>query len=289
MTGRLSVVATPIGNLDDVTLRALQTLREADAILAEDTRRTRVLCTHHGVQTPLRAFHAHSSDEKVAAFARELAEGASFALVTDAGTPLVSDPGARLVTAAAALGVRVEPIPGPSAPLAALSASGLRVGAFRFVGFLPRSGGRRKKAMAAMREAEEATVLFEAANRLAKTLRELSDAIGPDRPAAVCRELTKLHEEIARGSLSELAARFAEGARGEVTLVVEGRGEETEDAPLDRDAALDRARALLDEGLRTKEAARQLSEELSVPSGEAYALVLEARVLEARDLEAREG
>jgi len=277
VSGRLSVVATPIGNLDDVTLRALATLREADAILAEDTRRTRVLCTHHGVSTPLRAFHAHSPDEKVDALARELAEGAHFALVTDAGTPLVSDPGARLVSAAASLGVKIEPIPGPSAPLAALSASGLRVGAFRFDGFLPRSGGRRKRAMGAARDAAEATVLFEAANRLAKTLRELTEVVGADRPAAVCRELTKLHEEIARGTLGELAERFAEGARGEVTLVIEGRPDDAAPEPVDREAAIEQARALLDEGLRTKAAARKLAEALGLTAGDAYAIVLEAR------------
>ncbi|MCB9593221.1 MAG: 16S rRNA (cytidine(1402)-2'-O)-methyltransferase [Sandaracinaceae bacterium] len=273
MSGRLAVVATPIGNLEDMTLRALRTLREADAILAEDTRRTRALCSHHGVSTPLRAFHAHTPDATVQALVDELRGGAVLALVTDAGTPLVSDPGARLVAAATDAGIRVEPIPGPSAPLAALVASGLHVGAFRFVGFLPRSGGKRRVALDALETASEATVFFEAANRLPETLAELAARL-PDRRAAVARELTKLHEEVARGTLTELAERFAEAPRGEITIVVEGAPER--DEPLDEEALVKQARALLDEGRRTKAVARDLAEAHSIPVRDAYALVLRA-------------
>lgn len=273
MSGRLAVVATPIGNLEDVTLRALRTLREADAILAEDTRRTRALCAHHGIETPLRAFHAHSSEGTITALVAELAAGAALALVTDAGTPLVSDPGASLVAAAIAAGVRVEPIPGPSAPIAALVASGLQVGAFRFVGFLPRAGGKRREALDALETAEEATVLFEAANRLPETLAELAARL-PDRRAAVARELTKLHEEIARGTLAELRDRYREAPRGEVTLVVEGAPPRAE--PLDEAAIVRQARALLDEGRRTKAVAKDLAEAHGIPVRDAYALVLRA-------------
>ncbi|MBX3273568.1 MAG: 16S rRNA (cytidine(1402)-2'-O)-methyltransferase [Sandaracinaceae bacterium] len=274
MSGRLQVVATPIGNLEDVTLRALRVLREADAILAEDTRRTRALCAHHGIATPLRAFHAHSADALIAALVDELAGGAKLALVTDAGTPLVSDPGAALVAAAAARGVSVEPIPGPSAPLAALVASGLRVGAFRFLGFLPRSGAKRRVAIEGIARAVEASVLFEAANRLPETLAELAGVM-PERPAAVARELTKLHEEIARGTLAALAARYAEAPRGEVTLVIEG-APEPEHAPPDEEVIVRQARALLDEGLRTKAVARDLAAAHAIPLRDAYALVLRA-------------
>ncbi len=270
--GRLSVVATPIGNLEDLTLRALRVLRECDAILAEDTRRTRALCTHHGIGAPLRSFHAHTPEEKVAALVDELRGGAHLALVSDAGTPLVSDPGARLVAAAAEAGVRVEPIPGPSAVLAALAAGGLRVGAFRFVGFLPKSGGRRARALEQIARGSEATVLFEAPGRLPATLRELAGAAGPERRAAVCRELTKLHEEIARGSLGELCERYAEPPRGEVTLLVEGAaGEEPGDVEVD---PRELARALLAEGMRTKDAARELAEATGTTVREAYAVIL---------------
>ncbi len=270
---RLSIVATPIGNLEDITLRALRVLRESDAILAEDTRHTRALCTHHGIATPLRSFHAHTADEKVEELTRELAGGARFALVTDAGTPLVSDPGARLVSAAAAAGVRVEPIPGPSAALAALSVAGVRAAEFRFAGFLPRSGGKRKRAIDRVARSREATILFEAPSRVPATLRELAEGVGGERRAAVCRELTKLFEEVSRGTLEELAARYAEEPpRGEVTLVIEGAAEESEEASETDPEAL--ARALLDRGMRTKDAAKELAEILSWTVRDAYAVVL---------------
>ena len=222
VSGRLSVVATPIGNLDDLSVRALRTLREADTILAEDTRQTRKLCARHGVETRLRAFHAHTPDAAVDALVAELLAGAVLALVTDAGTPLVSDPGARLVQRAADAGVRVEPIPGPSAPLAALMACGLRVSSFRFVGFAPRAGTRRRAVLEEVRSSADATVFFEAPKRVPRLLRDLSELVGGDRRAAVCRELTKVHEEIVRGPLGVLRDRFVEAPRGEVTIVVEG-------------------------------------------------------------------
>ncbi len=270
--GRLSVVATPIGNLEDITLRALRVLRECDAILAEDTRHTRALCTHHGIATPLRSFHAHTTDEKVRALIGELSAGAHLALVSDAGTPLVSDPGARLVAGAAEAGVTVESLPGPSAVLAALAVAGLRVGDFRFVGFLPKSGGRRTRALEQLARATEATVLFEAPSRVPGTLRDLAAAAGADRRAALCRELTKMHEEIARGTLGELASRYAEPPRGEVTIVVEGAAEPSDE--LDAEPA-ELARVLLARGMRTKDAARELASAAGMSARDAYALVLE--------------
>jgi 16S rRNA (cytidine1402-2'-O)-methyltransferase len=222
-SGVLWVVATPIGNLEDITLRALRVLREADAVLAEDTRTTRKLLERHGISTPLRTHHAHSSEGSVARMVEELRAGARLALVTDAGTPLVSDPGAALVSAAAAAGVRVEPVPGPSATLAAISVAGVRADGFRFVGFLPRAGGRRRAALRRVADDPLTTVLFEAPPRTARTLADLAAACGEDRPAALCRELTKAFEEVARGTLADLARRAERGVRGEVTIVVEGR------------------------------------------------------------------
>ncbi|MGE0790651.1 MAG: 16S rRNA (cytidine(1402)-2'-O)-methyltransferase [Sandaracinaceae bacterium] len=273
MSGILHVVATPIGNLMDVSLRALEVLRGCDAILAEDTRHTKKLCARHGVSTRLIAFHAHTAKERVAQLADELAAGASFALVTDAGTPLVSDPGAELVALAAERGVPVVPVPGPSAVLGALSACGLRVSTFRFLGFLPRSGARRAALLASMRGSEDATVLFEAPNRVADTLADLAEAVGPARPAAVCRELTKLHEEIARGRLGELAERFASGTRGEVTLVIEGASHEATEA--DPEAVRAAVREAIERGEPTKALAKALAARFGLPVREVYALAIE--------------
>jgi 16S rRNA (cytidine1402-2'-O)-methyltransferase len=270
--GLLSVVATPIGNLEDITLRALRVLRESQAILAEDTRHTRTLLTHHGIATPLRALHAHTPESKIAMFADELAAGAHYALVTDAGTPLVSDPGAELVRACHARGVKVTPIPGASAPIAALVASGLGGAAFEFLGFLPRSGGKRRDALEHVRAARGAVVLFEAPSRLAATLADLDRTLGA-RDVAVCRELTKLHEEIARGTPAELHARFAEGARGEITIVVAALDPATEEPPSveDLDDTID---AMLAGGASTRDVADQLAEGSRLARRDIYQRVL---------------
>ena len=282
MSGTLFLVATPIGNLEDITLRALRVLREADVVLAEDTRRTRGLLTHHGIEGRLSALHAHTSSDRVHRLAEELAEGRSFALVTDAGTPLVSDPGAELVRAAVALGVRVEAIPGASAVITALCVAGVAAEHFRFVGFLPRSGKRRREALAAIAHDRLTSVLFEAPPRLPETLRDLVEGCGGARRAAVCRELTKLHEEVARGTLAELSARFAEAPRGELTVVVEGARESDEvraveappaEAP-DPDALID---ARLGQGLGAREIARELAAVLGLDRREAYKRVVQRR------------
>ena len=268
----LYLVATPIGNLEDVTLRALRVLREADLLLAEDTRRTRVLLERHGIAARPRSLHAHNEGAREAEVLAALAAGRDVALVSDAGTPLVSDPGARLVAAALSAGHAVTPVPGPSAALAALSVSGLPALPFTLVGFPPRTAGARRKLFEAYRERPETLVLFESPRRLAATLRDARDVLG-ERRACVARELTKLHEEAVRGPLSELAERFAGGARGEVTLVIGGA------APARPDARVvdGRIRALLRAGSTPREIAARLAGEAGIPKREVYARALAAR------------
>jgi len=221
--GTLHVVATPIGNLGDVTLRSLEVLRAVPLVAAEDTRIARRLFARFGIRTPLVPYHARNAAARTPELLAHLAGGADLALVTDAGTPLVSDPGAELVAAWAARGGRVVPIPGASAVLAALVASGIVAPRWAFEGFLPRRGPERHARLEQIADDERATVLFEAPGRAAATLGDLAATCGADRPAALCRELTKVYEEAWRGALGELAARAAgEPPRGEVTIVVAG-------------------------------------------------------------------
>ncbi|MDB4974493.1 MAG: rRNA small subunit methyltransferase [Myxococcaceae bacterium] len=283
MTGTLFLVATPIGNLEDITLRALRVLRESECVLAEDTRRTRILLVHHKIETRLASLHAHTSELRVDTLADELASGKSYALVTDAGTPLVSDPGAELVRAAVARGVKVEAIPGASAVMAALCVAGVAADHFRFVGFLPRSGKRRREALRTIALERLTSVMFEAPPRLPETLRDLREACGAERRAAVCRELTKLHEEVTRGSLRELCERYSEAPRGELTLVIEGL---RDDAAVDEEAVEVVAEvidpiALMDarlaSGLGAREVAKELAQVLGIDRREAYRRVNERR------------
>jgi len=221
--GRLYVVATPIGNLADITLRALEVLGAVPLIAAEDTRHSRRLLDRHEIATPMTSFHARSDPGRLTALLDHLARGADLALITDAGTPSVSDPGDELVRAWAAAGGTVVPIPGASAVLAAVVASGVAGPRWGFEGFLPRSGRERRERLARIATDERATILFEAPGRVAATLRDLALACGGSRPGAVCRELTKLHESIVRGPLAELAGLATDGtipARGEFVLVV---------------------------------------------------------------------
>lgn len=278
--GTLYVIATPIGNLEDVTLRALRVLREVDGVLAEDTRRTRVLLDHFGIPARPLSLHAHNEAERTTAVLARLDAGEDVALVSDAGTPLVSDPGARLVAAAVDAGHPVVPVPGASAVLAALVGSGLPAERFAFEGFLPRKAGARRARIAALAAREETLVFFESPRRLGATLAELAEAFGPRR-ACVARELTKVHEELARGRLDELVPRFREGARGEVTLVVEGA---PPPAGLSGEALDARIRALLDRGHGPKEVAAALAPETEAPRREIY-----ARALALRDGAGRRG
>ncbi len=223
--GTLYVVATPIGNLGDLSPRAAEVLRSVDAVAAEDTRRTSRLFAHLGVPSPtLVSLPAFDERGRLQTVVSRLQAGQAVALCTDAGTPGVSDPGAALVAAAWDAGARVVPVPGPSAALAALSASGLPADRFFFTGFLPRKGGGRAEQLAFLAGLPATLVLYEAGNRTGDTLADLATALG-DRPAAVARELTKLHEEVVRGRLSELAARFGGEVKGEVTIVVAGAAE----------------------------------------------------------------
>jgi 16S rRNA (cytidine1402-2'-O)-methyltransferase len=217
----LHIVATPIGNLGDITLRALQTLAGADLIACEDTRVTRKLLDRYGVTRPLTPYHEHNAAQARPALLRRLAEGASIALVSDAGTPLISDPGYKLVRAAQDAGHSVIALPGASAVMAALAVAGLPTDQFLFAGFLPPKEAARRARIAALARIPATLVLFETGPRLAATLADLAHGLGGQREAALCRELTKLHEEIRRGELAALAASYAqETSRGEIVLVV---------------------------------------------------------------------
>jgi len=274
--GTLHLVATPIGNLEDVTLRALRVLRETRHLYAEDTRRTRTLLDHHGITAQVRSLHAHNESARVAEILASLARGEDVALVSDAGTPLLSDPGERLVAAAAAAGHVVSPVPGASAALAALVASGLPVLPSLSLGFPPRRASERRALFASLAARRETLVLFESPRRLADTLAELAGALGAERAACVGREITKLHETFERGTLGALAERFAAAPpRGEITLVVGGADE----APVEADPdALERTlRAALDAGQSARDAAREAVRLHGVPRRSAYALALALR------------
>lgn len=275
--GTLHVVATPIGNLEDITLRALRVLATVSRVYAEDTRRTRVLLDHHGIAARAVSLNAHNEASRVPEALAMLARDEDLALVSDAGTPLVSDPGERLVAAAIEAGHRVEAVPGASALLAALTIAGLPPQPFSFIGFLPRKAGERARLLASLAARPDTLVFYESPRRVADTLRDLAEALG-DRRACAARELTKLHEEAVRGTLLSLAAHFAEEARGEFTLVVEGGTRQL----LDEDELRDAVRARVRSGERPKAIAAALAEASGRPRRELYAMAL----AEAADEEA---
>lgn len=275
--GTLYVVATPIGNLGDVTLRSIEVLKAVPLVAAEDTRLTRRLFERHGIATRLVSYHARSAPGREAELVAHLGRGDDLALVTDAGTPGVSDPGEGLVAAWAAGGGTVVPIPGASAVLAAVAASGVAGPRWAFEGFLPRSGRERRERLARIAADDRGTVLFEAPGRVAAALRDLAAACGGGRAAAVCRELTKIHESIVRGSLEELAAAARDGAipaRGEFVLVVGGVEGTARSSVADDEAAAERARAeverLVGEGIARGEAARRVSAATGIPRRRLY-------------------
>lgn len=275
MKGTLFVVGTPIGNLRDITLRAIDTLKEADRVVAEDTRRTRALLSHLGIQgKPLEAVEAHATEQRIARVVEHLLSGEKVALVTDAGMPGISDPGMALVRQALQAEVPVTVVPGPSAVTAAVALSGLVTGPFFFAGFLPRAGSARKDALARLASSPEPCVLFEAPNRLKATLTDLAELM-PTREVAVARELTKLHEEVLRGTVAELAAVEREYL-GEVTIVL-GPGPATEAEAID-DAALDaRIDEELKKGVSAKDVAHRVAAWSGRPRREVYARVLERK------------
>jgi 16S rRNA (cytidine1402-2'-O)-methyltransferase len=236
--GVLYIVSTPIGNLEDITLRAIRVLKEVDLIAAEDTRHTRRLLKAHGIHTPVTAYHEHNEQRKTSELIEKLRTGTRMALVTDAGTPSVSDPGYRLVLAAVDHRIPVSPIPGVSAPIAALSAAGLATDAFTFVGFPPRKKSRRSSRLEQLAELTHTVIYYQSPKRVLQFLKELLETCG-DRPAVLARELTKMHEEFLRGSISQLIAALEDRqeVKGECTLLIDGA---IEDSPstADIDAAI---------------------------------------------------
>ena len=270
--GRLFVVATPIGNLSDLTARAAEVLCAGAHVLAEDTRRARILLRHAGSSARAVSLHAHNEASRTGQALAWLGRGDDVALVSDAGTPLLSDPGERLVGAAVAEGFEVMPVPGPSAVLAALVASGLPCVPFTFLGFLPRKAGRREQMLDRIAAASDTTVLFESPVRVTRLLDDLAKRAHAGRRVAVCRELTKLHEEVFRGTLSDAALRWRESPpRGEVTVVVEGR--RNGDGKSDPEEARQIAAELLDDGLAPTAAAKELAKRTGLARGDAYDVV----------------
>jgi 16S rRNA (cytidine1402-2'-O)-methyltransferase len=268
----LFLVSTPIGNMGDLSARAVQTLRAAGAVLAEDTRHSRPLLERHGITTPLVAYHEHNEAKATPALVARLAGGESLALVSDAGTPLLSDPGARLVAAALAAGIQVSPVPGASALLAALVGSGIAADRFTFFGFLARKGKERTAALHEIAALTHTAVVYEAPARVGETLAALAAAGAGARQVVVARELTKQFEEFRRGTVEALAESYREVApRGEVVLVIAGG----EPAAPNEATLRERARALREEGLSARDVARVLSSEAHAPRNLAYRLAHE--------------
>lgn len=272
--GKLYLVATPVGNLEDITLRALRVLREADWIACEDTRQTRKLLERHGIDRPLISYHEHNERERSAELIGRLEQGATVALVSDAGTPLVSDPGRELVRRCLELQIPAIPIPGPSAFVAALAASGLEIDEFLFIGFLPSRAGERRARLRDLAPERRTIVLYEAPHRLVQTLGDALEILG-DRRAVVARELTKIHEEFVRGRISELADKYQHAApRGEITLLI-AAPEPGADRPDAAGLSLpDRVAELEHEGLDRKAALKQAARERGITKREAYRRLL---------------
>jgi 16S rRNA (cytidine1402-2'-O)-methyltransferase len=269
VTGRLIVCPTPIGNLEDVTLRVLAALREADLVACEDTRRTRVLLDRYGVGARLVSYHEHNEAERATELVAKMNEGAVVALVSDAGMPLVSDPGFVLVRACVAAGLAVEVLPGPSAALSALVASALPADRWQFVGFLPRKRSELERVFAQ----PQTVIAFESPRRVGASLTTLA-ALDPDRAAAVCRELTKVHEEVVRGSAAELAARYAgDPPKGEIVLVI---GPAPQTAP-GLDGPLDALRRLVAAGAKPRPAASVVAELTGTSANALYRALTETR------------
>lgn len=275
MSGTLYLVATPIGNLGDLSPRAVETLRSVDFIAAEDTRVSRKLLTHFDIRRPLISYHEHNHVTAGQAVLSRLLAGEDCALVTDAGTPAISDPGEDLVRLCAENGVAVCAIPGCCAAVSALAVSGLPTGRFVFEGFLTVNKKSRRERLAQLRSEERTMIFHEAPHKLRATLADLRDAFGPDRRISLCRELTKLHEEVIRCTLGEAADRCERSApRGEYVLVVAGAKAAGPAVSMEEAAA--RVRALRAEGLRTKDAVREVAEAAGISRNELYAAVIAA-------------
>jgi 16S rRNA (cytidine1402-2'-O)-methyltransferase len=271
MPGTLYIVATPIGNLEDITLRALRVLREVDAVAAEDTRHTQILLNHYGIQTPLTSYHEHNERTKAEDLVKRLLQGADIALVSDAGTPAISDPGFRLVLQAVRAGIRIIPIPGASALTAVLSASGLPTDKIVFEGFLPAKKTQRRERLQRVRDERRTLIFYEAPHRVLETLDDVHALLG-DREAVLAREVSKIHEEFLRGRVSELIRMLGRREiRGEITLVISGSAGE---ANVTEDQLKAEIRELHMKGMRVKEIAEVLGEKFGFPKKEIYRLAL---------------
>jgi len=274
MSGTLWIVATPIGNLEDITLRAIRILREADRIACEDTRQTRKLLDHFGIATPSISYHEHNESARAAELVAELEAGHNIALVSDAGTPLINDPGYRLVAMAREHGVTVSPVPGPSAILAALSASGLPTDAFEFLGFLPLKTARRRRLLEERRASEATLVFYETPHRIVESLEDIAAVLGR-RPVVLARELTKLHEEFLRGTAAELREELSRrpSIRGEFTLMI-GKGNDIAEIPEEPlGQAVER---LIAEGVPRMDALKREAKRRGLSKREAYRMMEES-------------
>jgi 16S rRNA (cytidine1402-2'-O)-methyltransferase len=277
VSGTLFIVATPIGNLEDISPRALRVLSEVELVACEDTRHTQRLLNHFGIKTKSISYHEHNERERTKELCRLLESGKNVALVSDAGTPLVSDPGFRIVNAAIEKNFPVVPVPGPAAFVTALVASGLPADQFLFAGFLPSRANSRREKLETLREIPATLIIYEAPHRLAATLRDAVDMLG-NRQAAVARELTKLHEEIVRGTLADLAEQFSNQiVRGEIVLII-GAEAISSTEPEERDSSpqrlSDRVSELEREGLESKDALKKAARELGIKRAEAYRMMV---------------
>jgi 16S rRNA (cytidine1402-2'-O)-methyltransferase len=267
VSGTLYIVATPIGNLEDITTRAVRILREVDLIACEDTRQTRKLLDRYSIAKPLVSYHEHNEQARSAGLLRELEAGKNVALVSDAGTPLIADPGYRLVEQARQKGIAVSPIPGPSALLAALSASGLPTDSFSFHGFLPPKKGQRRKLLEELRPSEATLVFYEAPHRIVDALEDVAEILGP-RPVVLARELTKIHEEFLRGTAADIREVLAKRAsvKGEITVMI-GKGEspQVDDTPI-----AEAVEKLVESGVPRMEALKTVARQRGLSKGEVY-------------------
>lgn len=276
MSGTLYLVATPIGNLEDITLRALRILKEVDLIACEDTRHSRKLLNHYGITTALTAYHQHNEEPKAERLVAKLQAGQSIALISDAGTPAISDPGYRIVVACRDAGLSVVAVPGPSAVISALAISGLPTDAFVFAGFLPAKSTARRETLARLRAEQRTTLFYEAPHRLSETLAEIVAELGGERMVAVARELTKIHEELVRGSAEEVQQHFAaKEIKGEIVLLIApASGAETPTITVKEALA-----QLLAEGTQLRAAVKQVAKAYGLPGDEVYreALAMKGR------------
>lgn len=276
MAGTIYLVATPIGNLEDITLRALRILREADVIACEDTRHTRKLLAHFEIRKPLLSYHEHNEAQRAAELVERAQRGEVVALVSDAGTPGISDPGFRVVRAAIEAGVPVVSIPGPVAAISALTASGLPTDSFRFVGFLPPKKSQRRKALESLKGEDVPVIVYEAPHRIVETLEDVLQLLG-DRPLVVARELTKLHEEYLRGTASTLLEELRSRAalKGEITVIL-GAGSAVEAGEVSEKPLAERVAELIESGVPRMDAIKQAARERGLSKREAYALLQSA-------------